>query len=265
MKTTIYITSLDTTPPPPVKRWVGWRALHMVEGGRVVPDGMPAVLSPINPVALKMTANIQQLAYSLMVAKNPYIDGEDWTKVHGYYTAWCNNNGFGNNNDPRANFVLQQNKYSPLPKYDKMQRFMQGSFLTGVSEFSVMRMLARAGNLIRTARSAIRTDALAWMGAVSGLVAQNVIRCRPGVDGIDSRQPFPSVQKIIDRNWFVYSVSVGKRDPRRIDHFPQGNDPQGNQHPVVVPFIFDRDIRFPREWFIPWNETFEPDPTVIYL
>ena len=257
----------DDTNPPPEKRWVGWRALHRVEGGRQdIPDGMPAVLPPVNAAALKMTAAIQFMGYSLMQYKNEFIDGDDWTKVHGHDVAWCNNQGFGDPGDKRANFILGQDLFDALPKYDKMQRLMQGSFVRGETAFSVIRMVQNAVTLVQTAPSAIRTNRKAWMQGVRGLVAQNVLRCTPGVHGIDSRvRPYPSNADIIENNWFVYSVSIGQRDPRRIDHFPQGEDPDGNQHPVIIPFIFDRVIDFPLEWFTPWDETYEPDPTVIYL
>lgn len=262
--------SPQPTPPPidpePVRRWVGWYALHRAAGGRQdVPDGMPAVLSPINPVVLKMTASIQFMGFDLMQSQNEWIDGEDWSQVHKHDRAWCNNQGFYKPGDPRANYILGKDLDSPLPKYDKMQRFMQGSFLRADVAFSVIRMVQNTFNLIRTARSAIRMDAAAWMGAVRGLTTANVLRCRPGVHGIDARvRPYPSSAQIFDENKFCYSVSIGQKDPRRIDHFPQGEDPFGNQHPVIEPFIFDRDIDFPREWFRPWDETFPPDPTVIY-
>jgi len=266
-KTTIYIQAKGQNPPTePGRRWVGWRGLHKAEGGRqAVPLGMPCVLPPINPVALKMTASIQRMAFDLMVAMNPYIDGDDWSKVHKYNVAWCNGNGFYNPGDPRANYILNQDLNYGLPKYDKMQRQMQGSFLTGTAAFSALRMVQNALNLAWTVTTTPRISAAAFRGAVRGLVSQNVLRCRPGVDGIDATTPFPTVQEIIDRNWFAYSVSLGTRDERRIDHFPQGEDLQGNQHPVAVPFIFDRDIQFPLEWFTPWDEDFEPDPTVLYL
>lgn len=163
-----------------------WRVKHKIEGGwQNTPPGMPEVLPPDNPGVVAMTPEIQQMSYALMTRLNPTITKTQWTRVHDYDRAFNNFNGFNNDRDPRANYILGENLGAPLPKYDKAQRVCGGSLISGRADGD-------------------------WL------------YCAAGVDGIDASQPLPTVDEIIARSWYILAVSVNN-DFTKISHFPQGN------------------------------------------
>jgi hypothetical protein len=204
------------------KKYMGWRVLHQAEGGyQNNPLNMPEVVPPDNPVAVEMTETIQRMSYELMVYFNPLITADLWTKVHDYDRAFTNHQGFNKPDDPRANFITGENPDSPLPKYDKAQRLCGGQFL----------------------RSEIHGDRFV---------------CTPGVHGIDANKPIPSIETIVNNNWYLFAVTLGSRS-EIISHFPQG---QGG--PVAIPFIFDREIEFNAAWFTRWESDELPDPLKFY-
>lgn len=210
------------TPSDPINpTYQGYRVLHKKEGGRQdIPTGMPAICPPIDTIALPMTEAIQRMSYGLMRHFNTTIDPQTWRALHGYFLAMTNGkqNGYGSE-VPHADYINSLDLLESLPRYDKMQRLFQGSF-------------------------------------VRGDVVGNELVCRPGIHGIDATRPLPSIQYIVAHNWYSVAVTAGD-----VIH----NFPQGQGLPVVYPFIFDRPIRFPLEWFTIWNENYLPDPLRIYL
>lgn len=186
MRVTIRLTPNSEPPQPPPVKYDGWRVLHKVEGGwQNTPLWMPEVLPPINPVAVKMTQEIQLMSWELMSRRNPSITRKQWTSVHKFDRAFTNKTGFGMEGNPRANYVTGDDLTAPLPAYDKCQRQCGGNFLRGEAR-------------------------------------GNVLVCVPGIHCIDSRKPIPSIEEIIENHWYLYAVTLyGEWD--EIDHFPQGN------------------------------------------
>ena len=208
---------------PTAKKYMGWRVLHKAEGGYDKnPPNMPNVIPPIDSRAIEMTREIQQMSFDLMKHFNPDITLQLWTKVHDHDRAFTNFNGFNKNGDPRANFITGENSSSPLPKYDKAQRLSGGQFVRGE---------VRGTNLV----------------------------CIPGVHGIDANQPLPSIQTIIDNNWYLYAISLVGLDSKKVAHFPQGKG-----GPVVIPFIFGREIEFPLSLFEKWESDELPEILTMY-
>jgi hypothetical protein len=82
--------------------------------------------------------------------------------------------------------------------------------------------------------------------------------CIPGVHGIDATKPMPSLQIIVDNNWYLHAVTLNS-PVSNVSHFPQGRG-----GPVVIPFIFSKEIEFELKWFVKWEEDTLPDPLKMY-
>lgn len=209
--------------PTTAKKYVGWRVLHKAEGGYgKTPPGMPEVIPPEDQIGLSMTKEIQEMSFNLMTHFNPAINKKSWTQVHHGHIAFTNYQGFGTepkSGGPRANFITGEDLDKELPKYDKMGRVCGGMFIRGIE----------------------RGDKLV---------------CQPGVHGIDATKPLPSIQTIVENNWYFYAICFF---PRNLDHFPQGKGA-----PVAIPFIFDREIVFPLSLLEKWEDDKLPDPLKIY-
>lgn len=219
--------------PPPPKMFVGWRGLHVAEGGRAPsPLGNPGVIPPFDPtVRLRMTKDIQLMSYDLMAYFHPAVraDKNKWRIMHGYNVAMNNGTGFDEPGDPRADFVNGRDLFSSWPEYDKMQRTFCGSFITGRLE-------------------------------------GNVIWCQPGVDAIDARgfsyvpgtpEAAAMLQNIIEKRWYSYAVAETLTGTFKV----RGQWGDGF---AVFPFILDRPVSFLARFFVAWNELFPPDPLKIY-
>lgn len=161
----------------------GWRCLHMAEGGYPNPLNMPEVRPSANARPILFTRDMQLLSFELANRVNPLIGGKQWAGVYGNWTAFTNGNGFGNDADPRADYVNGVNLSSPLPKLMKAI-ICGGMFLTGIVD---------GGNLV----------------------------CVPGVHGIDANGPMPSVDEVLRRHWYFHAVTLHKT-PESLGHFPQG-------------------------------------------
>ncbi len=212
---------------PSANKYDGWRVLHKDEGGyQRTPKNMPEVLPPENPVGLDMTEAIQQMSFALMKRFNKGINEKIWTAVHNGERAFTNYQGFGpgeKSGGPRKNFITGKDLGAELPKYDKMGRVCGGMFLRGMEQ---------GGYLV----------------------------CTPGIHGIDARKPMPDIDTIVKNNWYFFAIAwyEGKNNkPGRVAHFPSG---PGNEDPVAIPFIFDREIKFPIKYFKRWNANELPDP-----
>lgn len=166
----VSIKFLPSSPP----LYDGWRGLHVQEGGRGAPAGMPAILPPIETRALDMTDEIQEMSYELAHHFAPAIDGGKWRAIHGYQTAMNNGsqNGFGD--APHRDVINGMDLDAPPPRYDKMQRSFAGSFIRG---------------------EAVGTT----------------LFCRPGIHGIDANQPMPRLEEIIEKNWYVIACTSGEK------------------------------------------------------
>jgi hypothetical protein len=92
---------------------------------------------------------------------------------------------------------------------------------------------------------------------VRGIVQGNKLVFQPGIHGIDANKPMPSLQTIKDKNWYFFAVDFHEKG---VGHFPQGKG-----GPVAIPFIFDREIRFPLRYFVPWDDDELPEATKLYI
>lgn len=211
--------------PPPAKKYAGWRGLHMAESvnARVIPYSMPAVMPPIDQNALEMTEAIQLMSFALMKHFYPAITGNVWRNLHMVGLCLNNKDVDGFDGDiVHADYVNKRDLGASLPRYDKQQRTFEGTFIRGE------------------------------------LVGDR-IRCVPGIHGIDAKKPMPSVEEIVEKNWYVTAVNVGPERNPVPSHFAQGKG-----FPIVYPFIFDRVIEFPAIWFERWESEELPNPVRLY-
>ena len=263
MQITVEFLHSDPMPPPdPMVH--GWRGKHKAEGGRQgVPTGMPMVLPPIDVRALEMTRSIQLMHFDLMKHFIPSITGKQWRAKCGHAVAM--NNGAQNGFDggiPHRDYVnkwdIDPNVPVSLPRFDKMQRGFGGSLIHGEPGYSVTQTLRDVVSLMRgVATRRVRTMA-SFRRSYAALTANNILICKPGMHGIDARAPMPSIPEIVAQNKYIIATTCG--EPDHIYYFPV----DGVGQPVAYPFIFDRDISFPLEWFQKWDRDYLPDPLKIY-
>lgn len=114
--------------PVAIERPPLWRVLHE----REVPSHLRT--TPLNMPEMRVLlpnhfSPFGEAWQKLSKAMNPRISNNKWTAVYGD-TLWITNRqGFGNDEDPRANFILGSNLTSPLPKVEALTT--GGSLLTG--------------------------------------------------------------------------------------------------------------------------------------
>jgi hypothetical protein len=118
-----------TAELPPVTRW---RVLHDKEMGAIWRAGLPEV-HPLylstNPSHSNHHSPFQQWAQLLSYKMNPTMTPDVWTKIY-YHDYWISNDhGYGDSNDPRANYVTLRNLTAPLPKVEALT--CGGSLLEG--------------------------------------------------------------------------------------------------------------------------------------
>lgn len=232
MSVRISITVTNNSKPA---RVVGWRGLHVGEGGRVPDQSIysPEVIPPFNPtVSLEMTRSIQYMSYDLMAYFHPAVkaDREKWRICHGHSFAMNNKpqNGY-DGGIPHRDYINQRDLLSTFPRYDKMQRTFAGSLITGKSE----------GKLI-------------W--------------CTPGIDALDASsfiyepgtpEAAKILEQVIAKRWYSYAVADGDKGPFKIKgHWGEGI--------IVFPFLLDRPVSFESRFFVAWDAAFPPDPLEVY-
>lgn len=120
---------------PTTPKYVGWRGKHsrLESGAREIPYTMPAVIPPIDQIALEMTREIQRMSFDLMRFLNQTITPKMWRNLHKMQL--CLNNqpqdGF-DGGIPHRDYVNGIDlDAATLPRYDKMQRTFQGTFIRG--------------------------------------------------------------------------------------------------------------------------------------
>lgn len=149
--------------------YVGWRCLHVAEGGYQTPAKMPEVRPSVYARPIDFTEPLQRLAMALN-AWNPLYTGTKFRSTYNGGIAFTNNQGF---DDPDAG-----------PRRD----YINGRDLT--AEYPrLMKAIICGGMFIR--------------GAVDG----NYLVCYPGVHGIDANKPIPSADEVKERNWYFHAVT----------------------------------------------------------
>lgn len=260
------LTFGDTPPePPPVERITGWLALHKAAGGyQNTPPGMPCVLPGTNALPIEFTKDKQLASWDLMSTHNKVVTRSKWAKVYDDKVAFCNEQGLGNPDDPRADYVNGNNLSYPNPKLMKAI-FCAGSFTTGTPGYSLLRTLQNFAGLLRELQARPQGFLSALPRKLAALVTNNILICRPGVDGIDANAPTPTAATIYQEHKFFYAVTLGWNDPTKISHFPQGSDASIDYYgPVLIPRFLRQETQYPLEWFMPWDDVVYPDPLTIY-
>lgn len=215
----IRINVLFPEDEPTVKKFIGWRCLHEAEGGYDSDSaGMPEVRPALpNPLPVEFTMRWQLLSWD-MNKWNPLFTKNNWRAVYGDTTAFTNGNGFGNKTDPRADYINGLNIDKENPK--------------------LMKAIICGGMFIR--------------GEVQG---SNLV-CKPGIHGISSSGPLPTVEEVMRKNW--YFVATTQKDGK-VSHFPQGHG-----KPVYIPYILRQVVTYPLKWFERWESDELPDPLKLY-
>jgi hypothetical protein len=200
--------------------------------------GSPAVVPPYTPTRiLVMTKDIQLMSFDLMKHFCKLITPSRWRIAHTYNFAM--NNGAEHGYDggiAHPDYInnMDVNAITPAA-YDKMQRTFEGSFITGE-------------------------------------LLSNLIWCEPGRDAIDARgfsyipgtpEAAVTLQEIIDKHRYSCAVGVGKDVP--YNPYRMREQWLATNEFVVFPFILDRPVAYESKFFVPWDETYYPDPLKVYL
>lgn len=242
----------------PVK-WKGYRCLHQSEGGYPNPDNMPIIRPGINAPPVLMSKYIQLVDFRINEF-NPLYTGNKWTVAHGYKVAFNNGEGFGDESDIRANFVLNKNTNKPLPKYMK-GLICGGGFYTGKETYSVMYIVQ---SLFKVARNVVQGLMPArFLKSTFNMTAGasvNVLTMTPGIDAANASQPFTDIEAwaklILSKHWYFHAVT---RTGDKIYNFPHG----GGQ-PVYIGYFLKQPVSYPLSWFEKWEEDYLPDPLKTY-
>lgn len=102
-----------------------WRIKHDKELGSLWRPGLPEVHPFLPNHFAKFTEPWQRKSRSM----NPLISDSKWTVVYGYKLWITNENGFGDDSDPRHNYITRQNADAPDPKVEALS--CGGSVITG--------------------------------------------------------------------------------------------------------------------------------------
>ena len=111
-RTSTYHGTLTATPARHF-----WRVKHDKE----LPQGIwRAGLPSVHPILPNHHSPFQKWAQLVSFELNPWLDEELWTKFYHYRYAFTNDNGYGDDSDPRANFVTGEDTTAPLPRVEAL-------------------------------------------------------------------------------------------------------------------------------------------------
>ena len=218
MRIRVEINPVEVIPEPEPTRYIGSRCLLPGEpGGLINPLNMPIVRPtyPSNTRAIPFTKDMQLLARAIQLHFNDTITVKQSTAVFGETKAFTNTAGFGGK-EPRANYIAGTDLDAPLPRLQKAI-FCGGNFIRGSKE----------GSSFVT---------------------------YPGVHGIDCNGPIPSLETVIENEWYFFATTL-YRSITSYGHFPQGNF-----GPVAIPYFLIEPSKYPASWFTSWNSTSLPNP-----
>lgn len=230
-------------------RYVGWRCLHQAEGGYPNPDKMPIVRPSFDAPPVLFSSPLQWLDFKIN-RFNPLYTGQRWRSTNHSGIAFCNNQGFEEPGDPRVDYINRQDLDKPLPK--RMKAIVcGGNFFTGSVGYNLKTGIQQAVSFVRQGIK---------FSLAKTVVADNILTMYPGVDGIDANRPWSNIDAwatdVLAKHWYFHATT---RNGDKINNFPQG---QGK--PVYVAYFLYQPVSYPLSWFEPWNETYLPDPLVIY-
>lgn len=228
----------ETTSP---YKYNGWRCLHNGEPGSYQSDqnGMPEIRPGwryIDPRAearaVNFTGPMQLLEYELNGHNHEYYTGIRWRNVHRDGTAFNNRQGYGNI-IPRRDYVNRidlTSKYADgSPAYPKyMKQLICGGTFTN-------------GEVVKLIVEGVPTDYL---------------KCVPGVHGIDVSKAMPSIETVMNNNWYFVATTCLND---KVSNFPQG----GGKHVRILRLMREETV-YPLSWFDRWVSNELPDPLKLY-
>jgi len=221
MSLVVDIQFTDVSQPPP-QRVTGWRFLHCAEGSpRQNPLNMPEIRNASNDfIVTEMTRGVQLLAWGVMTEMNSLLNKNKYQDLHSYNRAMNNGpqNGYLGGQD-HADWINATNLTASNPRYDKTRGY-GGQMIQGYDEGKYIRVV-------------------------------------PGIHCIDPKN-LPTVQEVIDNNW--YSLAVNVNPNNTVSDFAQG---QGGV--IAYLWISKSDALFPRTWFQWWDSTERPDYKGMYV
>jgi hypothetical protein len=106
-----------------------YRVLHDVETPRGIWRAGDPEVFVLNGERTYFNQAWQELAYAL----NPGMTKAHFASLYAYNRAFTNGNGFGDDADPRADYINRVNLSSPLPAFDKT-RVCGGATLRGIED-----------------------------------------------------------------------------------------------------------------------------------
>lgn len=108
-------------PRPPL-----WRVLHDKEIGPLFRPNLPEVFPMFPNHHVPFGEMYQRLSFEM---NRQYLSADKWTAVYSFQRFVTNEQGFGNDGDPRANYILGRNLTYDLPRVEVLT--CGGSLLTG--------------------------------------------------------------------------------------------------------------------------------------
>jgi hypothetical protein len=159
---------------------------------------------------------LQGLSWNLMRHFNGVMTSKHWASVYNGDTAFTNGNGWDNAREP-----------------DDQRRDYVNDRYRGYDDPKLMKAIICAGSFYR------------------GVVQGSELVMVPGIHGIDSNKPLPSIQTIINNNWYFYAT-LNSTNPS-----PFG---QGQLGHVVVPYFLRMPSAYPLAFFERWKDTKLPNP-----
>lgn len=208
------------------------RVLHELELAaslpHTTPPGRPEVRALFPNHFVPFGQDWQRLSYAL----NPYCTPSNWTAIYHNNLWISNNNGFGEDSDRRANYILNKDLSYPPP---------------GVED------LTCGGNLLSVIGEKLEKTNL-------GLEPCYI------VETLDVRQPAPAPAWLEARPWLItHAVNMGMDGtPRRFTMGMQDNGfVPGVRHPFVAnPARFQ--VCIPKWRVVRWTQSTPPDPYRVY-
>ena len=105
--------------------------------------GCPAVFTLLEPnLKVPLTRDWQYYIRAI----NPGMSPARVAAIFGYFRAFCNGTGLGDPDDPRANFLQNEDLLAPFPQFDK-DRTCSRSVMTGTVDGSFLLAQTFDGNI----------------------------------------------------------------------------------------------------------------------
>jgi len=242
-----YTSTAETTPPEPSRqlyrvktdREIAEQQIAIPGHGQFWEPGLeanwrkdlPAVFWLFGTIYVQFTEAQQRLAWAMI--KDSVNDVKRFGMVYGHNVAFMNNTGFGDPDDPRWNYITNEDAGARLPRWDKI-RVCANATLAGVETYSVMQALRDTYTLLRRTVTAPRSLMGNFQASAKSLVSNNMLI----VDYIP-HDNIPTWAELKPKKWLYFEA---------VSSTPTGDTtpfPQGVYGPIYIPLIARAEIRFP--------------------